>query len=74
MTPAPAADIYPGISGPLPVDAATWKSFSFGIPDVGTIREIYDVGRRDAAFWVKQQGLASAADVAGALQATQVKL
>lgn len=73
-TPTPAADIYPGISGPLPVNVTTWRSFSFGIPDISTLKDIYDVGRRDAGFWAKQQGLASDAAVAGALQATQVQL
>jgi hypothetical protein len=42
------------------------------VPDVGTMKAMYDQGRRDAAAWAGKAGLSSAAAVQAALLATTV--
>uniref|UniRef100_A0A383WI03 Patatin n=1 Tax=Tetradesmus obliquus TaxID=3088 RepID=A0A383WI03_TETOB len=70
--PAPAnPDIYPGLSGPLNVSAAVWNSYGLVIPDNDTLLSIYNQGRKDAAAWVLQHGLAQPAAVQQALQSTE---
>lgn len=73
VIPTPTPDIYPGLSKPLPVNATTWASYALNIPDSATLRSIFDTGRRDAAAWAIQQGLASQAAVDTALNLTHVK-
>jgi hypothetical protein len=67
-----SVDIHPGMSGPLPVSAEAWNNFALTVPDADTLQQLFDVGRRDAAFWVSQQRLARPEQVATALRATGV--
>lgn len=69
-TPAPAPDIFPGLSKPLPVNATEWNSWGLNIPSNTTLKMVFDMGRLDAAFWASKEGLASAAAATSALQAT----
>lgn len=67
-----SVDIHAGISGSLPVPAEAWNNFALTVPDAATLKQLFDVGRRDAAFWVSQQRLAQPEEVAAALRATGV--
>lgn len=67
-----SVDIHAGISGPLPVPAEAWNNFALTVPDAATLQQLFDAGRRDAAFWVSQQRLAQPEAVAAALRATGV--
>ena len=49
-----SVDIYPGLSGPLLVPPHVWNNYALDIPDDATLHYIYDVGRRDAAYWAAQ--------------------
>lgn len=52
--------------------AEAWNNFALTVPDAATLKQLFDVGRRDAAFWVSQQRLAQPEEVAAALRATGV--
>lgn len=68
--PEPVADIYPGLSKPLPVNATVWSSWGLSVPNDTHIATIHDIGRQDAAFWANREGLATAAEATAAVQAT----
>lgn len=68
--PTPAPDIYPGLSGPLPVNSTVWGSWSLNVPDDSSLAAMYAQGAKDAAAWAVQQGLASADEAAAAVNAT----
>lgn len=68
--PTPAPDIYPGLSGPLPVNATVWGSWALQVPAEAALAGMYAQGARDAAAWAVEQGLASEGEAAAALQAT----
>lgn len=70
--PSPKPVIYPGLSQLLPVNSTVWQAWALMVQDEATTALMYDIGRRDAAFWASKEGLATAAQATAALQATQL--
>lgn len=64
-------DIYPGLSGPLPVGSSEWNSYTLRAPDNNMLQTMYDQGRQDAAAYVRDNIPSRESQVSGALQATR---
>jgi hypothetical protein len=54
------------------VTAQLWNSYGLVIPDNSTLMYVYNQGRKDAAAWAEQQGLAQPSQVLQALQSSEV--
>lgn len=63
-------DIYPGLSGPLPVGSSERDSYVTKAPDSRMLQIMYDQGRNDAAAYVRATMPSKAGSVSSALQAT----
>lgn len=69
----PRPDIFPGLSGSLPMTADAWNKHVLEVPrDEQTLALIFNQGRRDAAAWAGQAGVASAEALQQALAQTAV--
>jgi hypothetical protein len=64
-------DIYPGLSGPLPVSGSEWNQYVQRAPDNDMLQSMYDQGRQDAAAYVRDNIPSRAGRVSAALSATR---
>lgn len=69
-----AADIYPGLSGPVPIPPEQWNEMVLSIGNDMTLMTLYDQGRKDAAAWAVKHTLVTEAQAKAALRRTAMRL